>query len=88
MVLESGRARKAIRKLPLEILKHYEKWKDIVMLSGPQGLRNIKGFHDEPLRGQWRGYRFSRLNIKYRVIYKIVADKVYMEVFDINPHEY
>ncbi len=38
--------------MPQEVLKHYEKWKDIVVISGPEGLRLIKGFHDEALRGQ------------------------------------
>lgn len=87
-IWESTRTRKAIRRLPQEILKRYEKWKDVVSLSGPQGLRAIKGFHDEILRGKWFGYRSSRLNIQYRVIYKIVHEEVSVEVFDINPHEY
>lgn len=45
------------RSVPVEVLKRYEKWKDIVRLSGPDGLRNIKGFHDEALKGQWQGHR-------------------------------
>jgi len=40
------------RRVPAEILKRYEKWKDIAMLSGPQGLRAIKGFRDEALSGE------------------------------------
>ena len=38
--------------VPIEVLKRYEKWKDIAMLSGPAGLRAIKGFHDEALAGE------------------------------------
>lgn len=57
-------------------------------ISGPQGLKMIKGFHDEALKGQWLGYRSSRLNIHYRVIYKVRADVVIVEVFDINRHQY
>lgn len=57
-------------------------------ISGPQGLKMIKGFHDEALKGQWQGYRSSRLNIHYRVIYKVRADVVIVEVFDINRHQY
>ena len=41
--------------VPLEILKRYEKWKDIAALSGPPELRAIKGFHDEALSGEWEG---------------------------------
>lgn len=38
-------------RVPVEILKRYEKWKDIAMLSGPQGLRAIRGFCEEALCG-------------------------------------
>ncbi|MFZ5474709.1 MAG: type II toxin-antitoxin system mRNA interferase toxin, RelE/StbE family, partial [Pseudomonadota bacterium] len=39
--------------VPVEVLKRYEKWKDVARLSGPPGLRAIKGFHDEALSGEW-----------------------------------
>ena len=68
-IFEHRRVAKQLQFLPQEILKRYEKWKDIVMISGPEGLRFIKGFHDEALRGEWKGYRSSRLGLKYRVMY-------------------
>ncbi|MFA5241984.1 MAG: hypothetical protein WC392_06340 [Sulfuricella sp.] len=37
--------------VPIEVLKRYEKWKDIARVSWPPGLRAIKGFHDEALSG-------------------------------------
>ena len=83
--------RSLVRKLsriPAEVLKRYEKWKDIVEISGPPGLRLIKGFHDESLRGDWRGWRSSRLGLKYRVIYRIENDKLYVQVIDITAHDY
>ncbi len=46
---------------PQEILKRCEKWKDIAGISGPLGLRQIAGFHDEALSGAWNGHRSSRL---------------------------
>ena len=70
-------------RIPVEILKRYEKWKDIVAISGPQGLTLIKGFHDEDLKGQWRGFRSSRLSKQYRFIYKIENKKLYVKVIDI-----
>jgi len=73
--------------MPAEVLKRYEKWKDIAMLSGPAGLRLIKGFHDEALRGDWKGFRSSRLGLQHRVIYKIEKDKIYIQVVDITAHE-
>lgn len=72
----------------IEILKRYEKWKDIAMLSGPQGLRAIKGFRDEALSGDWKGYRSSRLNEQWRVIYQVVADALLVQVVRVPPHDY
>ena len=79
---------KRLLNSPKEILKRYQKWKDIVEISGPAGLRMIKGFHDESLKGQWRGYRSSRLGLQYRVIYKIVNESLLVQVMDVNPHDY
>ncbi len=74
--------------VPREILKRYEKWKDIARLSGPPGLRAIKGFHDEALAGEWKGYRSSRLGLQWRVIYRVVADALLVQVVQITPHDY
>jgi addiction module RelE/StbE family toxin len=87
-VLEHKRLSKNLGSLPVEILKRYEKWKDIVRISGPAGLKSIRGFHDEALRGQWKGYRSSRLGQKYRVLYSIEAQKVLVKVVDLTPHDY
>lgn len=65
--------------VPQEILKRYEKWKDIARLSGPPGLRAIKGFHDGALAGEWKGHRSSRLGLQWRVIYRIVADTLLVQ---------
>ncbi len=75
-------------RIPIEIIKRYEKWKDIAMLSGPQGLRAIKGFRDEALSGDWKGYRSSRLNEQWRVIYQVVADVLLVQVVRVTPHDY
>jgi toxin HigB-1 len=87
-VLEHRRAARRLDRLPAEVLVRYEKWKDIVRVSGPQGLRLIKGFHDEALRGEWKGHRSSRLSLQYRVIYRVEADEVKVLVIDVTPHDY
>ena len=87
-ILEHRRTWKQLDRLPVDILKRYEKWKDIVQLSGPVGLRQIKGFNDEALRGEWRGHRSSRLSRQYRVIYRIERDKVLVEVVSVTAHDY
>ena len=75
-------------RIPIEILKRYEKWKDIVQISGPEGIRLIKGFHDEALRGTWRGHRSSRLGLKYRLIYRVESERVFIRVIDLTAHDY
>ncbi|MDA1076935.1 MAG: type II toxin-antitoxin system mRNA interferase toxin, RelE/StbE family [Proteobacteria bacterium] len=87
-VYEHRRIDKQLAKLPIDVLKRYEKWKDIVELSGPSGLRLIRGFRDEALRGDWKGHRSSRLNQQYRVIYRVVGDQLLIEVIEVNPHDY
>ena len=87
-IYEHRRVSKQLDSIPGDVLKRYEKWKDIVSVSGPQGLRKIKGLHDESLAGDWKGYRSSRLNLQYRVIYKIEKDKILVEVVSVTPHDY
>jgi len=87
-ILEHKRIDKALAVAPLEVQQRYEKWKDIVRISGPQGLRLIRGFNDEPLAGKWKDFRSSRLNTQYRVIYKIQRDQVLVEVERVTPHDY
>ncbi len=87
-ILEHRRVSRKLGRLPLEVLKRYEKWKDIVRFSGPQGLRQIRGFRDEVSRGKWRGRRSSRLGFQSRVIYRVVAREVVVEVIDLSAHDY
>lgn len=87
-IFEHRRISKTLGKLPKEVLERYEKWKDIVNLSGPDGLKLIRGFNDEPLKGDWKGCRSSRLNLQYRVIYRIEREKVFVVVEKVTPHDY
>ena len=82
------RVGRQLQRLPLEILKRYEKWKDIIAISGPQGLRLIRGFNDEALSREWKGHRSSRLNQQYRVIYRIERDVIRVEVVNVTAHGY
>ena len=87
-IYEHRRVVRQINSIPIDILKRYEKWKDIVYVSGSEGLRLIKGFHDESLRGEWKGFRSSRLGRQYRVIYKVERDQILVQVVDVNTHDY
>ena len=88
LILEHKRTARQLKKLPEEILKRYQKWKDIVEVSGPPGLKAIRGFRDEALAGEWKDHRSSRLNEQYRVIYHIEQDSVLVEVVSVTPHDY
>jgi toxin HigB-1 len=87
-IFEHRSIQRRIRKLPKDILKRYEKWKDIAQLSGPKGLGLIRGFNDELLRGEWKGHRSSRLSQQYRVIYRIEEENFFILVIDVTPHDY
>lgn len=87
-VYEHRKVPKQLGKIPKDILQRYEKWKDIVRLSGPDGLKAIRGFNDEALRGDWKGFRSSQLNQQYRVIYRIERDNILIKVVEVTPHDY
>jgi toxin HigB-1 len=88
-IYERKRTARQKKKRPTEILKRYQKWKDIVAISGPTGLRAISGFNDESLTGQWQGHRSSRLNPQYRVNYRIEMNKIFVEVVALTAaHDY
>jgi len=87
-VFEHRQVQRRMPKLPDEIVKRYEKWKDVVEISGPAGLRFIRGFRDESLRGRWNGHRSSRLGDQYRVIYRIEKKRLYVMVVDVTAHDY
>ena len=87
-IYEHRKAIKQLESLPVHVLQRYEKWKDVVSISGPNGLRQIRGFKDKALRGEWNGHRSSRLSVQYRVIYKIEKDLVLVQVVNVTPHDY
>lgn len=87
-IVEHPRIGKQLDSAPLEIQKRYEKWKDIARISGPLGLRAIRGFRDEALSGNWQGHRSSRLNLQYRIIYRVIASQLLFQVVEVTPHDY
>ena len=87
-LLEHRRIDKQCASAPVEVLKRYEKWKDIAALSGPLGLRQIAGFHDEALSGEWNGHRSSRLGIQFRLIYRVVPEEMTFLVVSLTAHDY
>lgn len=70
-VVEHRRIGRQIESIPAKTLIRYETWKDIVSLSGPEGVRCIEGFRDEPRPGKKKGRRQSLLDAGWRVVYRI-----------------
>lgn len=87
-VFESRDVQKTLPNLPRRIRERYEAWKLVIRMQGPAGLRAIKGFHDEALHGIWHGYRSSRLNAQYRVLYFVHGTEVAVRVERVTPHDY
>jgi len=87
-ISEHRRIDKQCASAPVEVLKRYETWKDIASLSGPPGLRQIAGFHDEALSGEWQGHRSSRLGLQFRLIYRVVPEEMTFLVISLNAHDY
>lgn len=69
-------------------LARYEIWKSIAEISGPEGLKVIKGFKDDGLQGEWKEFRSSLLNIQYRVIYQVRDKELYVNGVEVIPHDY
>jgi len=87
-IFEHRNIQRRVRKTPKDVLKRYEKWKDIVEISGPAGLRLIREFNGEPLRGDWKGHRSSRFGEQFRVIYRIEKKELFVLVIDLTAHDY
>ena len=85
---EHRRVDKQVASIPKDILKRYEKWKDIAAITGPPGLRLIRGFRDEALPGEWRGHRSCQLGLQWRVIYRVIPEKLLFQVASITAHDY
>jgi toxin HigB-1 len=78
----SKTAQKQLRKTPKEI--------DRLEKVGYRKTREIKGLHDEPLKGIRKGQRSIRLNKAYRAIYVLNNDGSFkiLEVLEVSKHKY
>ena len=86
----SRQAEKDLQKVPNYIKEKLNLWIELVELLGLVRVREIKGYHDEPLLGFRLGQRSIRLNKSYRAFYIRQADKSveFIEVTEVNKHEY
>ncbi|GIL17590.1 MAG: hypothetical protein BroJett040_13410 [Oligoflexia bacterium] len=79
---------KQLRKVPDYIQKKVMLWVFLVENKGIAVVAESPGFHDEPLRGGRYGQRSVRLNRSYRLIYRVIEDRVYIELLEVHKHDY
>lgn len=85
----SSLVKKQIKRLPIHIVVSFQNWAEDVEARGLEEVRKIPGYHDEPLRGELRGFRSIRLSRGYRAYYQVVGGAVkFVNVERIDKHEY
>lgn len=87
-ILESRSAAKTLDKAPKEVQVAYVAWKNVVLNTGPAGLRRINGYWDHALKGEWAGARASSLTRQWRIIYVVRTETVEILVLRVSPHDY
>ena len=85
-------AEKDLKKIPKNLVVKLALWIKQVNNEGITQVRKMKGYHDEPLKGDRKGQRSIRLNKAYRAIYTEYdegrIDLNYIDIDEVNKHEY
>jgi proteic killer suppression protein len=86
----SAKANRDLKKIPWPIVLKLAAWIEDVGHRGLTEVRKISGYHDEPLKGKYKGQRSIRLNSAYRAIYIINKEGVvsFVEIQKVNKHGY
>lgn len=87
-VSHSKNFEKQLDRVPQFIKKKVQLWVFAVEYKGIWEVMKSPGFHDEPLKGNRSGQRSVRLNKAYRLIYKIIEDRIYIELLEVHKHDY
>lgn len=79
-----------LAKIPVHIASKLEYWINAVEKYGIEVVRKVRGYHDEPLKGDRKGQRSIRLNKAYRAIY--IETKTHevrlILIVEVNKHDY
>ncbi len=89
-VVDFSYVQKQLKKAPKSIIRRLQRWAMAVENAGLMSARKIPGWHDELLKGSWRGFRSVRLGHKWRAIYKQKKSSsgYIVELKEVMPHEY
>ena len=86
----SRSAMRDLQSMPMFIADKLMTWTKRVEKVGLEEVRKIKGYHDEPLRGQRQGQRAIRLSRAYRAIYVVLnyGSACFVNIEEVNKHDY
>lgn len=79
---------KQLAKVPDFIRKKVIFWVYLVESNGLAEVMKSPGFHDEPLKGDRKGQRSVRMNKAYRLIYRVIQDRIHIELLEVHKHDY
>ena len=79
---------KDLKKVPDFIRRKVMLWIFLVETNGLAQVMKSPGFHDEPLKGERKGQRSARMNKAYRLIYRVIEDRIHIELLEVNKHDY
>ena len=84
------KAIKELQRIPAHVVLKLQSWIEAVGISGLREVRKLKGYHDEPLKGNREGQRSIRLSGAYRAIYLIDVTRIvhFVEIIEVNKHDY
>lgn len=82
LLVKSGQ----ISKFDIKVLL---RWLDEMEEFGPDYISKSKNWHDHELQREWFGFRSSAFSSSGRVIYRIIHNKIIVEVYKVTAnHDY
>lgn len=90
IVLISESARRELGRVPHHISRKLWGWVKSVKRDGLEAASMLPGYHDEPLKGKWSGFRSIRLSRNYRALYRLLKKNgaTAILIAEVNRHEY
>lgn len=83
------KAQKDLKNVPIYVAVNLHKWVDDIEERGLKEVRKVKSYHDEPVKGERKGWRSIRLTKAYRAFYRVVKEgNEVVELQGVNKHEY
>ena len=89
-IVNFDKVQKRLRQIPEYIKFNLLAWAKSVESDGIRTVRELKGYHDEPLKGKRQGQHSIRLSKSYRAIYSEENDGTInlITIEEITKHAY